>query len=639
MRKLITILILLTLFSFSYAKILGSAHTRIVGVRETEQGTQGMTADLYVEIHEGKGRVFVDTMPLTEIDTQASARLAQEVACEILDANCSGYDFFFIIRSQFSMVGGPSAGGAMTAAAIAALLNISMNISMNENVIMTGTINPDGSIGPVGGILEKAEAAYNANATYFLIPKGETTVYLTRTQTTQQGPITQIVTEQYPVNITEYALKEWGLYVIEVRDVEEALKYLIGYEIVEKKISSEEVASKEFSTIMKKMALELYENATEILNNTKNLFSTISISLRKREEIQNLINQSSSLLNQANSYYSSGQYYSSASYSVRSIILSIEASQLLNYYSSEIGRNYIKSQADLTSDEIKNLKKRIFSNITVDNIYDIESIAITAERLSEAESMLEEAYKSYYLEQYTEAAYYLAYAKTRIITAESWSGLMEYFKGNLSMVFDASKLMSLTQRRIELARNSMTYARTIVSEQYLTSVQNHLENADDAYNRGDYVYALFEAIKARAEANLIMEIRGTTNYSNKIDSKKEDALMAIKNAEEKGLLPILALSYFEYASTFEESEPLQSLILLSYSKDFAKVTKEIVNAISEEQVTPSQPPILKKFTIPQPTRDKSEIIVLIAGFFAGIVLTLLYYEIVSHKKARKFFKV
>jgi len=38
---------------------------------------------------------------------------------------------------------------------------------------MTGTINSDGTIGPVGGVPEKAQAAGQYHAKIFLVPKGK----------------------------------------------------------------------------------------------------------------------------------------------------------------------------------------------------------------------------------------------------------------------------------------------------------------------------------------------------------------------------------------------------------------------------------------------------------------------------------
>lgn len=66
-------------------------------------------------------------------------------------------------------VDGPSAGGLMTAAFISAL----QNDDVKSDVAFTGTINPDGSIGPVGGIQYKLEAAAKQGKKLMLIPIGQ----------------------------------------------------------------------------------------------------------------------------------------------------------------------------------------------------------------------------------------------------------------------------------------------------------------------------------------------------------------------------------------------------------------------------------------------------------------------------------
>jgi uncharacterized protein len=66
-------------------------------------------------------------------------------------------------------VDGPSAGGLMTATFISAL----QNDEVKKDVAFTGTINPDGSIGPVGGIQYKLEAAAKQGKKLMLIPIGQ----------------------------------------------------------------------------------------------------------------------------------------------------------------------------------------------------------------------------------------------------------------------------------------------------------------------------------------------------------------------------------------------------------------------------------------------------------------------------------
>src|SRR5439155_1766011 len=64
---------------------------------------------------------------------------------------------------------GPSAGGLMTASFVSGVLGQ----EMKSDVAFTGTINPDASIGPVGGIQYKLEAVAKEGKKTFLIPIGQ----------------------------------------------------------------------------------------------------------------------------------------------------------------------------------------------------------------------------------------------------------------------------------------------------------------------------------------------------------------------------------------------------------------------------------------------------------------------------------
>jgi predicted S18 family serine protease len=78
----------------------------------------------------------------------------------------SQYEFSFDVVGR---IDGPSAGALMTAAVLAGLLGH----EIDPNITMTGTINPDGTIGPVGGIPHKIEGAAAAGKTLVLVPSGQ----------------------------------------------------------------------------------------------------------------------------------------------------------------------------------------------------------------------------------------------------------------------------------------------------------------------------------------------------------------------------------------------------------------------------------------------------------------------------------
>lgn len=169
---------------------------------------RGMEATLTITIEPGTGRVWSGGDPLVGTATQEAERTAVKVAANYFK-DINKYDYKFDINSSASLVEGPSAGAAM------ALLLISMlqDKKLPDYVSITGTIEEDGSVGAVGGVFEKAKKAADSGIKIFMVPLGETTVV------SREGDSTKII------NLPSYAEKEWGMKVVEVADIDDALKY------------------------------------------------------------------------------------------------------------------------------------------------------------------------------------------------------------------------------------------------------------------------------------------------------------------------------------------------------------------------------------------------------------------------------
>lgn len=86
-------------------------------------------------------------------------------------ANQSLVDWVIAVESdtQGNRIDGPSAGGLLTAAMLAGMTGA----QARPEFTMTGTVNPDGSIGPVGGIPQKLRAAVEAGKTVLGFPVGQ----------------------------------------------------------------------------------------------------------------------------------------------------------------------------------------------------------------------------------------------------------------------------------------------------------------------------------------------------------------------------------------------------------------------------------------------------------------------------------
>jgi len=217
---------LLQPYSESPSKLFegGEAEANIVAVSSLEN--TGVIGKVRVQVLPGEGRVLISTNPFVEPDTQYSAETAVEVASKITGMDLSDYDVIFDFEINGTVLGGPSAGAAMTAAVVAAV----ENSSIRGDAVITGTIEEDGSIGEVGGILEKAQAAAQSGMKLFLLPEGQSQIkyYEKVVKERRIGGIVFYEIHYVPsyLNLSEY-MSSYGLQVIEVSDMREAIKYLL----------------------------------------------------------------------------------------------------------------------------------------------------------------------------------------------------------------------------------------------------------------------------------------------------------------------------------------------------------------------------------------------------------------------------
>jgi PDZ domain-containing protein len=76
----------------------------------------------------------------------------------------------FPVRINAGSVGGPSAGLAFS---LDVMEKLGRDVDHGYRVAATGTIDPDGSVGPIGGVKQKTYGARDAHVDVFLVPAGE----------------------------------------------------------------------------------------------------------------------------------------------------------------------------------------------------------------------------------------------------------------------------------------------------------------------------------------------------------------------------------------------------------------------------------------------------------------------------------
>jgi hypothetical protein len=140
---------------------------------DTRAGQSGIEpAKVWVNA-QGSGKFSVD---LNDIEAEgagnswrAASASAAVVGTMISGVSPAGVDINFAVTGP---INGPSAGGILTVAVLAALLEA----PLRADVTMTGTITADGSLGRIGGVELKLQAAAKAGYRTVLLPPSNMTV-------------------------------------------------------------------------------------------------------------------------------------------------------------------------------------------------------------------------------------------------------------------------------------------------------------------------------------------------------------------------------------------------------------------------------------------------------------------------------
>lgn len=187
----------------------------------------GSVGDVFIEVKGGRGRVLINTNPFIEADTQFSAKTAVEVAENYTQKSLLNKDVIVTFDMDDTvLLGGPSAGAAISAVTIAAI----EDKEVRDDVIVTGTIEPSGRIGSVGGILEKAQAAYEQGTKIFLVPQGDLKIkYYERVVKRERlgfFNIQRVYYEPKELDLKEH-MKEQGMEVKEVFTIEDVVENML----------------------------------------------------------------------------------------------------------------------------------------------------------------------------------------------------------------------------------------------------------------------------------------------------------------------------------------------------------------------------------------------------------------------------
>lgn len=137
----------------------GTAVSSATQLRQAIQDAGGDPVQLTVQ--RGGAEKVVEVTPEKQVDGDVTTWLIGVTLR-------TDYDFEIDVTLQLDNVGGPSAGMMFALGIIDTLTEGELN--GGENIAGTGTIEADGTVGPIGGIRQKLYGARDAGADYFLAP-------------------------------------------------------------------------------------------------------------------------------------------------------------------------------------------------------------------------------------------------------------------------------------------------------------------------------------------------------------------------------------------------------------------------------------------------------------------------------------
>ncbi len=535
MKKIMLFSILLLIIPIATAE---QGHLKLLAVKEANGEYEGSSADLYLELQPGSGRVFIEIFPLTKIDTQMSTRFAKEVACDYLDVSCDNYDFIYTITANSAIIGGPSAGAAISTLTIAML----KNIDLNDSITITGTINSGGLVGPIGGLKAKIDAAKDQNIKKVLIPIGERFSdenFLNETNSTNK------------TDIFEYG-KELGVEIKEVSDLNDVIYEFTGERIKEEDIELE--INQKYEETMKALAISLHNRSTKLKD------SILLTKKEKDDELKKTEEEAVNLTKKGIDALKDEKYYSSASYFFGA---NVKFSYILNMLQN-LSRNDKENKISIIKGNINELNKAI-SRKEIKTITDLESYMVVKERITEAEEYLKKAMGDVNETDINN----LVYSAERVYSAYLW---YEFFD-HRGKQFNINKeiLKKSCQDKLSEAEERYQYLNLLIPD--ISNIKKELDLAYKDFATQNYELCLFKASKTKAEADSILNLLGVDE--NQIDILIKEKLKIIERnlAKElkRDIFPVLGYSYYEYADSLKEYDKSSALLYMEYALELSNL--------------------------------------------------------------------
>lgn len=594
---------------------------KLLAVSNLSTNKTGSIAYLYLNTEQGSGNMFIESYPLTKIDTQISTKLARDIACDYVEANCNNKDFFYKIQAGTSIIGGPSAGAAIATLTAANL----KDITLPDTVAITGTISSSGIIGSVGGIPEKIVAAGQRDVTKVLVPFNQLQYKEVNRTVDLKALGEEIGVEVVGVQTLYDALDEFTKgtddydrlkRVINTKyqpttppiPVDENYRHIM--DTIETNLctrTTELIDS--IDTILRPYSLAIdNENGTEtntttlsyaLINTTKNT-SITNETLAQQNVSETLQNELARLIKnlaiieesktKANRLHTENKSYSASSFCYSAnVILKEHQLALTNVTTIGNEKTFFRTYYRSLLKRYVNMSKRLTQH-PKNTITELESYVIVKERILDGIDNLgitidefntltlpytnttSEMIKDY-ASQNAKQQYLnprdLARASERLISAENW--IMFYDMKTKDIPINNKILEESCQEKISEVTELYQY---LVSEFPLTlqDISTEIDELNSFLATKSYDVCFFRGMHIKARLNSVLSLLYNSDVEALIKQNLNVADDIIAGQQKNDLFPILGYSYYEYANTLlGENDPSSALYYASIALEISNI--------------------------------------------------------------------
>jgi len=528
----------------------GPVTVTALAVEETSRGFVGVHATVQATVlGNGTGRIYVSTKPLAQTDMQGSARLAAQVAASTLGADWTKYDYLVSFSSDSTVIGGPSAGGEMTLGLVTALHNLlhpDAPWTLDPHVAGTGTINPDGTIGPVGGVPAKAEGAKAAGITLFLYPAG-----LDTATTEVAGQFGQLRTVS--VDMQKHCA-DLGITCRSVARIEDIVSAAAHISLQPAPVPIP--GTVDYADVLGPSANAQVDTLARRTDAAAGDARLGALSTANRNAVQQQVQSAQAHLAAARSALAAQHYYLAATEAFQGSIAAGIAENLTAFYAQNRSEGVVTAALSTCDDAAASAQSA--ANATATSLTSLYALGAAQERAAQAASLRTQAHQAhdsaYTFNDYVTSLTASVYCVERARTVAWWAGLQSEFAGKPGpAVADPA---GTAQSAIDQAGELVNYVQDVMGSagagptQQLTDAQTALDGAQALQSAGRYAGAAVEAVEAQSLALVAMQSAGGGPVPQVVlDAAEQGAARAIAQARAAGAEPILSVSLVELAQT------------------------------------------------------------------------------------------